>query len=181
MLYAVATTMLCSVSEFRRFAKLEDASFDYLSPSLSQQISGATYQVWQRLGGDKTAQRYHEYYDIMEPMQDYIVPNHVPVTRVVAMTLCSIGSSNEAVDSGDIWCDDARIGIADRFGLSVRYEGPVFFETGRLRVEVDYEAGYSSQRMLPLKLAVMFEVMSWIDGEKHKGWCARAEQFLKDW
>jgi hypothetical protein len=198
--FTVATTMMVSVAEFRRFAQIEGNEYDHLNQLLWETISGNTYRLWDRLGGDVTEQTYNEFQDAVDWDQDYIVPKHLPVTQVVAMTLHVPGVSDTAVAAADRWNDDIRIGIVERFMSTVsgRYADVSYFGKGRLRVHVCYKAGYSAERLRPLKLAVNAETAAWLNRQGYEGvakakegdgsfeydksgWCHQAESIIRNW
>lgn len=198
--YSVATTMISTVAEFRRYADIADSEYDRHNTLIQDLIYGNTMRLWERFSGDKTSQNYSEYYDVDEIDQNYVVANHTPVTGVVAMTLHVPGGSDTAVDADDIWYDDIRIGIVERFSQNVtgRYAGTYFFGKGVKRCWVTYTAGVSTAKLQTLKMAIWAETAAWLNRQglegmkkvkmgaadyemQDSGWCALAETILMNW
>jgi len=97
--YSVATTMISTVAEFRRFADIAGSEFDRHNTLIQDLIYGNTMRLWERFNGDKTSPNYNEYYDVDEIDQNYVVANHSPVTAVVSMTLHVPGGSDTGVEA----------------------------------------------------------------------------------
>lgn len=197
--FHVAMTMLCSVAEFRLYARIDAAEYDYLNPVILDLIAGNTYRLWDRLGGDKSIQDYDEFYDVDDYDQDYVSARHTPVIGVTAMTIHTQGLGDSVVGVADRWFDESRIGVVDRFARQSGqlYEGVAYWGKGRNQLHVNYSAGLTTSRLLPLKLAVYSETAAWMNRAGYEGvastsgssgfsfestgWCQMAEAILINW
>jgi len=197
----VGTTMLCSVAEYRRFARIEGSAHDHLESVILDLIVETTQRIWQRLGGDQSVQTYNDSYDIAWGDERAVVVDHGPVQSVVAMTVKEIIGTDVLIDSDKIWFRDYEIGVYEaNFGLAAvgRYENQFGAGIGDNRLHICYTAGHSAQDLKPLQLALKAEVSAWMMSNGYEdmlsikegdtsyqfvkgGWCRRSDSILTEW